>query len=66
MKGLKEFGNRILSIIKGIGKILRDLILGLLGLIIGTAIIFLMGLGVWLISGYPGVEKYFKALNGEK
>jgi len=66
MKRLRNFGNELWRIIRGIAKIIVDLVLGLAVLLIGTGIIFTMGFGVWLISGAPGVERYFNSLNGQK
>jgi len=46
--------------------LLKDWIFGLIGLVIGTAVIFLLGSSVWLLHGYKGVDSYFKTLTSQK
>jgi len=64
---MKEFFKKVWKVVKVIPIIIfRDFLTGLIGLFVGTAVIFFMGLSLWFLSGYKGVQNYFDALTGKK
>jgi hypothetical protein len=67
---MKEFLKKVWKGIKPatifVLELIRDWTLGIIGLVIGTLVIFFMGLSIWFLSGYKGVQNYFDALTGKK
>lgn len=65
-KFLKGLWKGIKIIPQIIWSLFLDWVVGLISLVIGTLAIFAIGFSVWLLTGYKGVDTYFKALTNQK